>query len=82
MTLELISTTGSRSQSSRANVNAIGLFFGSQVEGLTGFRLNNISSRHVLLGQASLLYPAGKQIIHTPAHPPQKKRKLVQAWAL
>lgn len=82
MTLELISTTGSRSQSSRANVNAIGLFFGSQVEDLTGFRLNNISSRHVLLGQASLLYPVGKQIILTPAHPPQKKRKLVQAWAL
>lgn len=38
MTLELISTTGARSQSSRADINAIGLFFGSQVEGLTGFR--------------------------------------------
>lgn len=36
---ETISTTGSRSQSSRTNINTIGLLFGSQIEGLSSFVL-------------------------------------------
>lgn len=43
MTAEVSATTGSRSPCSRANVSASGLFFGSQVLGLTGFHVEQYS---------------------------------------